>query len=220
LESFQEADDPPAAEPNKEQEEFLSKLRTTVEEVVSPVRDSVKAMQDRWAELEKAATAPPPPEKKDPADPNTDPQGWMREQLTPLAMQNIQTNARLTEREVLDEVAPYWAHLLPEIKKMFAETALVRKAAADYPIYCRNIVSLVVGKAAQEAGLRFDGQSKRFFLEDATSKGEHGDPLYSDPNLTWTDPRNPTKTLTASQQLANLGISPKDFAESVKRGVV
>lgn len=210
----------PSADPKKsEQEEFLASLRTTVEDVVKPVRDSVTAMQERWAELEKAATTPAP-EKKDPADPNTDLPTYLREQLTPLAMQNIQTNARLTERDILDEVAPYWAHLVPEIKRLFAETVLARKASADYPVYCRNIVSLVIGKAAQEAGLRFDGQNKRFFLEDAASKGEHGDTLYSDQNLNWTDPRNPSKTLTASDQLAKLGISAKDFAESVKRGVV
>ena len=218
---FKKEDSPAEQKPN-EQEEFLSKLRTSIEEVVKPVRDSVTKMEARWEELEKAATNPPAPaaEHKDPADPNTDLPGYLKEQLTPLAVQTIQTNARLTEREILDEVAPYWAHLVPEIKKMFAETALIRKSAPDYPIYCRNIVNLVVGKAAQEAGLRFDGQSKRFFLEDAASKGEHGETVFSDPNLNWTDPRNPGKTLTASDQLAKLGISAKDFAESVKRGVV
>ena len=131
----------------------------------------------------------------------------------------MQTNARITEGEVLSEISANWAHLIPEIKGYFASTPVQRKAMADYAEFCRNIKDMVVGKAAQKAGLRFDGKNQRFFLEDASAKTGGADSPLADPDLNWTDP-NTGKTISASETLARLGIKPEEFVENQKKGLV
>ena len=78
----------------------------------------------------------------------------------------ILTNARPTEREVIDELSADWAHLFPEIRGFFANTAIETKAKPDYAQYCRNCADLVIAREARNSGLRYNRESQSFFLED------------------------------------------------------
>lgn len=208
------ADDAAKAAEKAEREELLNAFAAKFEEIVKPVRDSVADMQAKWAKVENAATTPP--------DENHDAAGnELTEEQKRQARENallggiVATNARLTESEVIGEVAAKWSGFLPKIKEYFANTPLDRKGKPDYAVYCRNIVKMVIGDAALAGGLSYDGNQKRFFLEDsAAASGENADVFTSD--LNWTDKNG--KTVSATEQLNHLGIDPKEFADSVKEG--
>lgn len=211
-------------EQNKsEVDQLIEKLNTSFEEKLtaklSPLSQTVQDLKTEWDGVKQAATNPPEKqEERQPADINTDPERWAAEKLTPLQMQVITTNARITENAVLSELDKQWNHLLPSIRDYFEKTPWQRKALPDYQEYCRNIVSMLVGKEAMKSGLRYDSEGKRFFLEDATSRNEQGESLFS-PDLTWQDPRS-GRVMRPEDQLAKLGIDPKQFSESVKKGLV
>jgi len=66
----------------------------------------------------------------------------------------------------------------PKSKATSPALRLSAKRWADYAEFCRNIKDMVVGKAAQKAGLRFDGKNQRFFLEDASAENRRsGEPV-------------------------------------------
>ena len=200
---------------------LVEKLGATFDARMKPLSDKIEGIEQKWNALETAATraSEPPLEKKEPADPAVEPERWKAENLGPLAAQTILTNARLTEREIIDEISANWSHLIPKIREYFANTQIQRKAQADYAEYCRNIVDMVIGKAAKEAGLRFDGQNKKFFLEDASTKGTNGEPsIFDGQDLNYTTKDG--KIITPAEQLARLGIDPKEFAENAKKGLI
>jgi len=148
----------------------------------------------------------------------TDEQKAARDRMALLTL-SVQTNARITESEVLSTISQKWAKFIPDIKKYFAETPIARKSQADYAEYCNNIVKMVIGDAALKSGLGFNDKDKRFFLEDAASKTGGEGSILADPDLSWTDP-NTGKTISASDTLARLGIKPEEFVENQKKGLV
>jgi hypothetical protein len=212
----------------KELDAFIDRIGTSLEakleEKLKPIREEVGAVKTKWEALEKAAG-------EGGGNNGSDNGGGGGEELTPeqkLELNNrkhlaltIATNARITEGEILGEVSTQGlSEFIPKIKEYFQNTPIDRKGQADYAVYCRNIVNMVVGEAARTGGLRFDGNNKKFFLEDAGGKGgenQQYDFLAGD--MAWTDPRS-GKVVSASQQLAKLGIKPEEFAESIKKGVV
>jgi hypothetical protein len=207
----------------REQNEFIEKIGVTldakVKAAVEPISTQVKTLDERWKNLESAASA----NDDEHADDNlTDDQKRQRDdriEKNKLLALTIATNARITESEVLAEVRAKFPEFETKIKEIYANTALERKGAADYAAYCRNVMKMVVGEAALAGGLRYDADKKSFFLENASGGGdaEPHDFLASD--MTWTDPKS-GKTLTGREQLAKLGIKPDEFAASVKNGVV
>jgi len=146
----------------------------------------------------------------------TDEQKAARDRMALLTL-SVQTNARITESEVLSGISQKWAKFIPDIKKYFAETPVARKSQADYAEYCNNIVKMVIGDAALKSGLGFNEKDKRFFLEDAATKSGGADSPLNDADLSWTDPTT-GKTLSATDQLARLGIDPGKFVENQKKG--
>lgn len=208
------ADDAAKAAEKAEREEMLNAFAAKFEEIVKPVRDSVADMQAKWAKVESAATTPPDENHDVNGNELTDEQKRAARDRA-LVGGIVATNARLTEAEVIGEVAAKWSGFLPKIKEYFAACPLERKGQADYVGYCRNIVKMVIGDAALAGGLSYDGNQKRFFLEDsAATTGENADVFTSD--LNWSDKNG--KTVSATDQLARLGIDPKEFADSVKEG--
>jgi hypothetical protein len=192
---------------------LVERLGASIEEKMKPMRESVSKLETRWNELEQAAAAPPPPEKKDPADPAVEPDRWKQENLTPLAIGQILTNARITESEVINEIAGTWPEQLPEIKDYFSKADIAIKAKADYGAWCRNVVKVVIGGAAMKSGLRYDGQGKRFFLETNSGAGAATPGFSADMN--WVKPNG--KVVTGEETLRGLGIDPEEFR---KTGVV
>jgi hypothetical protein len=200
-----------------EVDQLVEKLGASFEERIKPLQEGFKTLKDEWDGIKAAAAKEPEPAPTN-ADELTEEQKAAKDRTALLTL-SVQTNARITESEIISEISGQWAHLIPEIRQYFNSTPIQRKAAADYAEFCRNIKDMVVGKAAQKAGLRFDGKNQRFFLEDANAKSSETNDSMNDPDLSWTDPKS-GQTLTFSQQLGKLGIDPKEFAENQKRGIV
>jgi hypothetical protein len=214
---FAKKDDEKKDDQSKSEVDLLvEKLGASFEERLKPLREGFETLKTEWDGIKAAATKEDPPPNND-AD-LTEEQKLKKNQDGLFAL-NVATNARLTESEVISEISANWAHLIPEIRTILAATPLQRKAQADYAIYCRNVKDMIVGQAAQKAGLRYDNKGGRFFLEDAAAKTGGADSPLSDPDLSWTDP-NTGKTITGSETLARLGIKPEEFVENQKKGYV
>jgi len=215
-------DDPPKGDDQSkaEMDELVTKLGASFDERIKPLKEGFEALKSEWDGIKAAAEKETPPNNNGGGGTEelTDEQKAQRDRKALLVLA-VQTNARITEGEVLSEISAQWAHLIPEIKGYFASTPVERKAQPDYAEFCRNIKDMVVGKAAQKAGLRFDGKSQRFFLEDASAKIGGAESPLNDPDLSWTDP-NTLKTISASETLARLGIKPEEFVENQKKGLV
>ena len=76
----------------------------------------------------------------------------------------------------------------------------------------------MIAREARKAGLRYNGESKTFFLEDKSSGSSREENPLTDPSLSWQKPDG--KVVTGLETLAALGIDPKEFAESQKKDVV
>jgi hypothetical protein len=205
---------------------LVERLGASIEErIAKPLREDINALKSEWETIKTEATRPPA--AAGPTNADGTPRELSQEEKNTLGTQaafaqSVLTNARLTEREVLDEINSAWAHLVPEIRGYFTSTQLDRKAKPDYAEYCQNIVNMVIGKAAKVAGLRYDQGNKTFFLEDkSASGGDHEPGPLSDPSLTWRqETASGTRVWTPEEQLRKLDIDPAKFAESVKKGVV
>jgi hypothetical protein len=205
-----------------EMDAMFERFGAMVEERVKPMRDTVDAMQAKWNAIEAEATKPPEvdrtPRNADGTPRELTAEERQRDLNLALAKQNVQTAARLTERDVLDSLPSDWKHLIPEIRTLFSQTDITRKAQPDYAEYCQNCADLVIAREAKKAGLRFNQQSKSFFLEDKSAGGSTPDSILNDPSLEW-ESRDGRK-MSAQEQLRKLGIDPKKFEESAKNGVV
>jgi hypothetical protein len=216
------------AREEKEEQDFIAKIGLAVESKMKPLSEKVTAWDDRWKKLEEAATAGGGDEGGEGGGEGGGDAGLSEEEKREKARQlenkkllavTILTNARVTEKEVLDEVKDKFPQFLTKIKEYLANTSIERKGQADYAAYCRNIVSMVIGQAAMEGGLKYDESTKSFFLEDSSAGGGGEQHEFLAADMNWTDPHT-GKTMSGREQLKRLGISPEEFAKSVKEGVV
>jgi len=215
----EKTDDQTKSEVDQLVEKLGASFDAKLTERLDPLQKGFTELKGEWDGIKAAATEKPDPNNNGGGGEElTDEQKAARDRKSLLIL-SVQTNARITEGEVLSEISANWAHLIPEIKGYFASTPVERKAMADYAEFCRNIKDMVVGKAAQKAGLRLDGKNQRFFLEDASAKTGGAESPLNDPDLSWTDP-NTGKSITASETLARLGIKPEEFVENQKKGLV
>jgi hypothetical protein len=201
---------------------LVERFGATIESQLKPLRDDVTAMKSKWEDIEREATKPAP-QLNDDGTPKQPTEAERTQNSTQAAMGlAIQANARQTENEVISEISAQWPEQVPEIRSYLANTPIARKALPDYSDYCRNIVDMVVGKAARKAGVRYDGNSKSFFLEDKSTSSLREDGPLSDPGLEWGQHKSDgtVKRWSVADQLRVLGIDPKEFNESVKRGLV
>jgi hypothetical protein len=203
-----------------EVDELVEKLGASFEaklsERLDPLQKGFTELKGEWDGIKAAAnkTDDPPP-----ADDTLTEEQKLKKNQDGLFALNVATNARLTESEVISEISANWAHLIPEIRTILAATPLQRKAQADYAVYCRNVKDMIVGQAAQKAGLRYDSKGSRFFLEDAAASSVNSESTFNDPELNWVNPKT-GRVSTFSEQLGKLGIDPKEFAENQKKGYV
>ena len=201
---------PPEGQSNSEADELIEKFSAAVDAKLKPLADSFNTLQTEWSAIKQAAEKQDEPPPK-PDSELTPEQIALRDRNNLLAL-SVATNARITESECIQGISGQWSNLIPQIRDIFARTPIQRKAQADYPEYCANVVDMTVGKAARAAGLRSDG--KTFFIEDSASKsGGEESPLNQFP--TW---HGDDRTETASETLAKLKIDPKKFAEDLAAG--
>jgi hypothetical protein len=206
----------PVADANKppvksEVDELIEKFSDTIDAKLAPIGEKVGKMQERWDALEAEANKPP-------VDPNAEPPKPPTETELRLQQQIVLTNARMIERDVISQISSDWPNVVAAVQADFAKTPWQRKAMVDYAEFCQNVVNMRVGEEAKKQGLRFDGASKRFFLEDQSAGGGEGDNVNSElRQFDWQDPKS-GKTLTGKQQLEKLGIDPKKFVDAASNG--
>jgi hypothetical protein len=189
-------------------------MTQSFEQQLKPLRDTVGELQTKWAGIETAANAEV---TRTTEDALTEEQKTAREKQALLGM-TIQTNARLTESEVLGELSGKWGKFISEIRKQLATVSLDRKSQPNYAEVVRKVASLVIGEAAMNNGLTLNGNGE-FFLEDAAGKSGDSEYGFLASDMSWTDPKS-GRVLTGREQLAKLDIKPEDFAKSVKEGIV
>jgi hypothetical protein len=151
-------------------EEILAKMS----ELLSPLSTSLSTFQtetkSRLEAIEAANKKPEP--TREPTDLLDDQEKWKAENLGPLAVQNILTNARLTESEVFSELRDQgWSEFVPAIKDILSKQPIQVKAE-NYEQFVRNVVDMVVGRESRKSGLKRKNSS--FILEDA-SASDHQD---------------------------------------------
>jgi hypothetical protein len=205
----------PTDDEKKEVDALLDRFAAKLEETVKPIRESVTTLKTKWDAIEAEATKETPPPPKPESEMSDDEKRNSREQA--LLALSVQTNARLTESECVQSVPEYWKEIIPDLRRMFAETPINVKAQTDYAQRCQNCVTVLIGRLAMSGGVRKDSSGK-FYIEDAAAKtGGDDSPLNDFP--TWQDPAS-GRTETASETLKKMGIDPVKFAESHKNGVV
>lgn len=160
-----------AEQSKAEADAFIAQLTTSFESKLKPLQDELAAIKTR-------SEAPPARQQQQQDPPSIpsildDEDAAFNARLGPIAAQTVMLNARMTETEVLSEISGQgWGHLIPEIRKVLeAQTPLQTKAAQGYRGYVENVAAMLIGKAAREKGLKFDGNKQTFFLEDASSSG-------------------------------------------------
>lgn len=208
-----------------EMDAFIEKIGVSfdakLDAKLKPITDDVAGIKTKWETLEKDSTTQLTEEeeraRREREAGMTDEEKRSLNEKKLLAV-TILTNARLTESEILGEVsAQGFAEFLPKIREHLTATDISVKGQANYGNYVRNVVDMVIGAAARNGGLKFDGSGKKFFLEDAAASGTNETTVLGR-DLNWTD-RN-GKVVSGAEQLARLGINQKDFVESNKNGVV
>jgi hypothetical protein len=215
-------EEPVADDKNQSKSEadlLVEKLGPMIEAAVKPIRDEftnfkhtlLSSVEEEDRKTREAAARTAEGELTDAEK--------LANQNKALFAQNVLTNARITENEVASSIEREYPHLLPEFRQMCVNTSIETKANVNYRSMCENAINQMVGRDARKNGLRYDRNSSKFMIEDATAKTGGADSPLADPDLTWTDPHT-GKTLTAGEQLAKLNIDPKSFADSMKRGVV
>jgi hypothetical protein len=199
----------------KEVDALLDKFSAKMEEKFKPHFDTVTELKKKWDAIEAEATKPPEEVRKPESEMTDDEKRNSREQA--LFALNVSTNARITESDCVQSVPEHWKEIVPDLRRMFAETPINIKAQNDYAQRCQNCVTVLIGRLAMSGGLRRDGNNK-FYIEDAAGKtGGDDSPLNDFP--VWQDPAS-GRTETASETLKKMGIDPVKFAESHKNGVV
>lgn len=201
-----------------EAEQLIETLGATLtqkfEETVRPLREEVTKLQTRWNEIEEAA-------KSEPIEPPAErtAEQKIEERQNQLLALTVQTNARITEAEILTQVAQKWPALVAEVKDVFDKTPISRKGLPDYAsVYCPNVVWMVVGRAAEKGGLSQNRENGSFYIGSNSGKaGADGGSSLSD--FDWVDPVT-GRTESGEETLRKLGISTKDFEESRKRGLI
>jgi hypothetical protein len=208
---FGKSDDKSEDQSKAESDALVDRFAALVEEKNKPLNDAVSKLQSRWDAIESEAAKgnePPPP---DPA--SITPEQRNENEKRAIFALTVQANARMTEAECIQGISSQWSHLIPELKRMFAETDINLKARPDYVQRCENCVNVLIGQAARKGGVRSDGSGK-FYIEDSASKtGGEDSPLNDLP--AW---QSDDRVESASETLAKLKIDPKKFSEDFKNG--
>jgi len=211
------------------QDDLIAKFRGIVEEVVAPIKQTVEAqasevktLTTKWNEIENAGAAEAEEARRRAAaaaDAELTPEEKLEKQNQALFAQTVLTNARITENECAATLERDFPKLVPEFRQMCANTDWKVKALPNYQQQCEAAINGLIGREARKGGLRFQKQTEKFVIEDAGSGGNREDNVLLSGDYDWNDERS-GKTLTATQQLAKLGLTGKDFAEMQKRGMV
>jgi hypothetical protein len=163
--------------PEKTPAELIAESLTTA---LAPVLAKLGEQDARFAKLEDQTK---PREPKPVVQPNEtisvldNEDAAFAQRMTPLLARQLELEGRVVYGEIKSEyiAAGYgdlWTQYENEICTVLDSSPLVGtdgKPQRGSPQYIRNVVDMVLGRAARKAGMRFDGKSKGFFLETGGS---------------------------------------------------
>jgi hypothetical protein len=169
----------PNAPPEKTPAELIAE---SVSAAMKPFMESQAARDARLDAIE-ANTRRPEPRVETPETVSVmdDEATAFAQRLGPIVFRQMETEARLALADVKQEYSSKgygeaWAKLEPEILKTLNNSPIVGgdgKPIRGNPDYIRNVVDMVFGRAAREAGVRFGGRDKGFFLESTGGGAEN-----------------------------------------------
>lgn len=154
-----------------------------IAEALQPFQTSFKDFSDgltrRLDTVEEQTRKPAPVERVDPQSPTSvldNEDVAFAQRLTPLMARQLELESRMVKQDIKAEylTAGYgdlWAKYQKEIDGMVDSSPLVTaegKPLRGDPQYIRNVVDMIMGRAARAAGMRFDGKDRGFFLESAS----------------------------------------------------
>jgi len=136
----------------------------------------------------------------------------------PLYQRQLETEAKLALSEIKAEYAElgfgaFWRENESKINEMLANSPLASpdgnggaKVVRGDPAYIRNVADMFIGRSARAGGVKFNGDNKTFFLEDATGSNSGQGGKKSD-----------TEGLTAKQikVFQRMGVSMDDAKKTI-----
>ncbi len=156
-----------------------------IAEGLKPFNDSIAALNGRFDSIEsKMVTRRDTSEvverqEFNPTSVLDDENVAFAQRLGPVMLRQLEVESRLVRADIQREYekagfGELWEQYADEIGKVLDGSPLLTADGKTFrgdPQYIRNVVDMVLGRHAREAGMRFDGKSKSFFLETA---GGHG----------------------------------------------
>jgi hypothetical protein len=139
--------------------------------------------------------------------------------MTPLIQRQLELEAKIARTEIKQEYVDIgfgalWNANEKDIDATLTGTALVTpdgaggyKAMRGDPQYIRNVVDMIIGRAARAGGVKFNDTSKTFFLEGADGGGNGGERKADTSGLT-------AKQLKVFQRM---GVSLEDAKKAVSK---
>lgn len=163
--------------PEKTPAELIAEsVGAAVTEAFKPITAKLNEFDTRLAE----ATKKPEPRQQTPEHPET-PSVLDNEdlafatRLTPFLLRQYEVEAKMARNEIKSEYVAkgwgdVWAANEAEISAVLDGSPVVGgdgKPVRGNLSYIRNVVDMVIGRAAQKAGLKFGGKDRGFFVETA-----------------------------------------------------
>lgn len=154
-------------------------IAESVASAIAPLAAAIAAQEGRFTTLE-AQTKPAPPKPQEVGEimsvlDNED--VAFAQRLTPLMARQLELEARIVKSDIKTEyVAAGFGDLLKkfegEINTTIDGSGLVTtegKPLRGDPQYVRNVIDMILGRAARAAGMKFDSKDRGFFLETGGS---------------------------------------------------
>jgi len=203
--------------PKESQEELIKRLFA---ESFTPINEKFSALE---SEIKSIKEKPPAPPAAPDAIPSVldDEAAAFAARIGPVAYQNYLTQAKLTLMEVKDEYPrEMWQRFQKEITEALAKENVVFQANAQG---VRNVVDMIIGRAARENGFRYDAKRK-FFLEDASQTADPSNPQaeadreFLDYSVTLPPNRDgKSKVVSRKSFLEGMGVSPEDAKKAMSK---
>lgn len=145
-----------------------------IAESLKPLSDGFSSLSQRLDEIQQnTVKRPEPRQPEEPTSVLDNENVAFAQRLTPIMLRQLEVEARLVRADIQREYnragfGDMWDQFEKQINAVLEGTPVVNgegKTLRGDPQYIRNVVDMVLGRAAREAGMRFDGKSKGFFLE-------------------------------------------------------
>jgi len=147
-----------------------------IAEALKPFGEQFTQLNQRLSTIEENSRPKPKPvEVAELTSVYEDENAAFNQRLTPIAMRQLELEARMVRDDVRREYddlgfGDMWKQYAGEIDQFLSGSPLVTadgKSLRGDPAYIRNVVDMVLGRAARTKGLKFNGKEQNFFLESA-----------------------------------------------------